>query len=166
MPISNADRQQIRRNGPELRRVDAVPTSEDYDLSPPVEKEPVFSSRFNVDNQQAIPVFERATASAKSISQGISTSIMIYGRHRGRKSVILTAPVTITTLSGSTSPNGFQFSDDRAVVEANAGFQLNPGDSFEWSSEAEIWVAPLPGKTSGYVQACEFFSAFGGPAGA
>ena len=54
----------------------------------------------------------------------------------------------------------------RAVVEANAGFQLNPGDSFEWSSEAEIWVAPLPGKTSGYVQACEFFSAFGGPAGA
>lgn len=95
-----------------------------------------------------------------------ATPFTLLGRHRGRKSVVLSAPVTITVAGTATTPNGFQWSHDRNLLDTGAGFQMNPGDSAQIDSEAEVWVGPLPGKTTGYVQFLELFNVLGGPAGA
>lgn len=166
----NEDRSQKVRNADEVRRVDNVPTSVDgvdETLFEETNRAPRASSHFATNNQEAVPVYERATSAFSVVSQAIGVgSIMLLGRHKGRKYVTLSAPVTITTTSGSTSPNGFQWAHDRNLIDTGSGFQLNPGDSAQIDSEAEIFVGPLPGKTTGYVQAVELFNVLGGPGSA
>ena len=139
----NEDRAQKVRNADEVRRVDNVPTSVDgvdETLFEETNRAPRASSHFATNNQEAVPVYERATSAFSVVSQAIS--------------------------SGSTSPNGFQWAHDRNLIDTGSGFQLNPGDSAQIDSEAEIFVGPLPGKTTGYVQAVELFNVLGGPGSA
>jgi hypothetical protein len=164
---SNADHAQHLREGHELRYVDNVPTSHhgaEQSLFEELERTPAKSSHFNTDNKEAVPVYERATTSFSTTSQAIgANSQMLLGRHKGRKYVVLSAPVTITTLAGATTPKGFQWANDPNLIDTNSGFQLNPGDSVEIDSEAEIFVGPLPGNTTGYVQAVELYNTKAGP---
>lgn len=164
---SQEDLEEQARHAQALRYVDALTSDPDPDLGGDHGRTPVPSAKFNVDNEQAVPVYERASSSFSTVSMAIGASTFsLIGRHRGRKTIVLSAPVTINTLAGPTTPNGFQWSHDRNQVDAGAGFQLNPGDSAQIDSEAEVWVGPLPGKTSGYVQLLEIFNVLGGPAGA
>lgn len=155
----------IRHEVP-LRYADAISDADDYRVGDDEHHTPVPSAKFNVDNDQAVPVYERATSSYSEGSMAIGAgSFALLGRHRGRKSVVLSAPVTITVAGTATTPAGFQWSHDRNKIDTGSGFQMNPGDSAQIDSEAEVWVGPLPGKTTGYVQFLELFNVLGGPAG-
>ena len=83
----------------------------------------------------------------------------VVGHRKGRRAITLSCPAT--TVAGT--PLGFQVSDQRAYLDVNAGFQVNPGDSIRIESEAEVWIAPLSGQTSGYCQYVETFDAPSGP---
>jgi hypothetical protein len=164
--LSNYDLAEHDEHDEPLRYVDSIPTDPDFTVHvADNDREPVKSSRFNADNAEAVPVFERATTSFIAGSMAIgATPFPLLGRHRGRKSVALSAPVTITVAGTATTPKGFQWSHDRSMIDAGVGFQLNPGDSAQIDSEAEIWVGPLPGNTTGFVQYLETFNTLGGPA--
>lgn len=163
MTISESDFAHERREAEPARYVDAVPTDPDWSLTD-TDHEAVKSSRFDTDNATAVPVWERASTSFAASSQAIGTgTTKLVGRHKGRKSVVLSVPVTITTSAGTSSPKGIQFAHDPNLVDTNAGFQLNPGDSVQIDSEAEVFVGVLPGNTVGYVQYLEIFNVSGGP---
>jgi len=163
---SNEQLAHHQREDHELRYVDEVPTSVEHILGEDDAREPRRSTRFNTTNEQAVPVYERATNSFSAYSQAIgAAAIMLLGRHKGRKYVTLSVPTTITSITGATStPNGIQRSHDRNLIDQAAGFQLNPGDSVEIDSESEVWVGPLPTKTTGLMQVLEVYHANGGPA--
>jgi hypothetical protein len=84
---------------------------------------------------------------------------MLLGRRVGRKYVVLSCP---TTYNGASNTTGFQVSDTRAYVDANAGYQVNPGDSIEIDTEAPVWVGVLNGNSTGVVQWSEVFNPAGG----
>jgi hypothetical protein len=148
----------------EMRYVDAVPTEETFVVGDTAH-EPTTSSRFNVTNEQAVPVTERATSSysAKNFTIG-ADPVMMIGRRRGRRTIAISCPGTVTKAGTGTTPKGFMFSFGRNDLDTGIGFQVNPGDSVTIDSEAEIWVAPLPGNTTGVVQYLETFDALAGPA--
>lgn len=109
--------------------------------------------------KDAVPVNERASESHNTRAYSINATSMLVGRRAGRKYVVLSVP---TTFNGSTNANGVQVSDTRAYIDANAGYQLNPGDSLEIDSEAPVWVGVLSGNTTGVIQWCECFDPQGG----
>ena len=90
--------------------------------------------------KDAVPVNERASESHNTRAFSINATSMLVGRRAGRKYVVLSVP---TTFNGATNANGVQVSDTRAYIDANAGYQLNPGDSLEIDSEAPVWVGVL-----------------------
>ena len=119
---------------------------------------------FQTDSLEAVPVVSRAAESGNIRAAGFVAPYKIVGHRRGRRSVTLSCPTTVTSAVGVTStPLGFQVSDDRSYLDVNAGFQVNPGDSFTFECESEVWVAPLPANTSGYCQYVETFDAPSGP---
>ena len=137
-----------------LRYVDEVPTGESPLLAE-VTHQPVVSSRFNTDNEQAIPVWERSSEGHRTVSVTVSETTQLVGRRRGRKYVALSVPTSVTRGGVATTPNGVQVSHDRNSIDVGIGYQLNPGDSLEIDSEAPVYVGPLPGLTSGVVQYSE-----------
>ena len=110
-------------------------------------------------HDQAVPVYERAAETHSTRGLSINSTSMLLGRRVGRKYVVLSCP---TTYNGSTNANGFQVSDTRSYVDANAGYQVNPGDSIEIDTEAPVWVGVLSGNTTGVVQWSEVFNPAGG----
>ena len=119
---------------------------------------------FQTDSLSAVPVTERAAESGNIRAVGFVEPYKIVGHRRGRRSVTLSCPTTVTAIGGGTStPKGFQVSDDRSTLDVGAGFQVNPGDSLRYEAESEVWVAPLPGNTAGYCQYVETFDAPSGP---
>ena len=148
----------------EMRYVDEVPTDETQ-LVGDTAHEPTTSSRFNVTNEQAVPVTERATSSYSAKQFTVSaTPMMMIGRRRGRRLIALSCPGTVTTGGVGATPKGFAFSFSRNDLDAGIGFQVNPGDAVTLESEAEIWVAALPGNTTGVVQYIDVFDSLAGPA--
>jgi hypothetical protein len=119
---------------------------------------------FQTDALSAVPVTSRSAESFNGRAVSFTIPYRVVGHRRGRRAITLSCPSTVTSSTGSTStPAGFQWSDDRSFVEANVGFQVNPGDSVRIESEAEIWVAPLPTAASGYCQYVETFDSPSGP---
>jgi hypothetical protein len=122
----------------------------------PLEGVPAF---FQTDSLSAVPTVSR---SAESHNVRASTCVVpskVVGHRKGRRSITLSCPAT--TVAGT--PLGFQVSDQQAFLDVNVGFQVNPGDSIRIESEAEVWIAPLSGQTSGYCQYVETFDAPSGP---
>ena len=116
---------------------------------------PATASARLTPHDQAVPVFERAALSHSTRAVSVSSTSMLLGRRPGRKYVVLSCP---TTYNGATNANGFQVSDTRAYIDANAGYQVNPGDSIEIDSEAPVWVGLLGTNTTGVVQWSEVFN--------
>jgi len=115
------------------------------------------------ENRQAVPVFERSGSGwRRGIAKPTGTQSLV-GITRGRKYVVVTVPVTVTVGGEPSTPEGVQVAEDRTYLDTDVGFQLNPGDSMELDTEAQVWVAPLPGNDSGYVQFLEVFNPEPGP---
>jgi hypothetical protein len=114
---------------------------------------------FQTENLSAVPVTQRAAESHNVRSATCVQPSKVVGHRKGRRAITLSCPAT--TVAGT--PLGFQVSDRQAFLDVNVGFQLNPGDSLRIESEAEVWIAPLPGQTSGYCQYVETFDAPSGP---
>lgn len=147
-----------------MRYVDEVPADETQLFVETGHHAPA-SSYFDTVNEQAIPVYERAATSFSAQTFTVnSTAQMLVGRRRGRKHVALSCPGTVTAAGVGSTPKGFMFSADRNNLDAGIGFQVNPGDSVTIDSEDAIWVAALPGNTTGVVQYLEVFNALAGPA--
>jgi hypothetical protein len=148
-----------------LRYVDEIPTSDTSILGEETGHSSVVSSRFNTQNEQPIPTSERATNAHNTVRVTLQAdAFQLLGRRRGRRYVVLSCPATITTGGVGATPLGFQVSHDRNNVTVGIGYQVNPGDSLEIDSEAEVYVGPLPGNTTGTVQYSEAYTALGGPA--
>jgi hypothetical protein len=149
-----------------MRYVDEVPTTDGPLFEDRDDRVKILSSRFDVVNEEAIPVYERASSafSAKQFTVS-ATPVQMVGRRRGRKYVALSCPGTVTTSGvGPTTPKGFAWSHERSDLDVGIGFQMNPGDAVEIDSEAEIYVAALPGNTTGVVQYLEVYNVLAGPA--
>jgi hypothetical protein len=114
---------------------------------------------FQTDSLAAVPVTQRAAESHNVRAASCVVPSKVVGHRKGRRAITLSCPAT--TVAGT--PLGFQVSDQRAYLDVNAGFQVNPGDSIRIESEAEVWIAPLSGQTSGYCQYVETFDAPSGP---
>jgi hypothetical protein len=114
---------------------------------------------FQTDSLAAVPVTQRAAESHNVRAASCVVPSKVVGHRKGRRAITLSCPAT--TVAGT--PLGFQVSDQRAYLDVNVGFQVNPGDSIRIESEAEVWIAPLPGQTSGYCQYVETFDAPSGP---
>ena len=122
---------------------------------------------FQTDNLEAVPTVSRSAESMNVRAAGFVAPYKLAGHRKGRRSITISCP-QITTAAGvgapvATVPLGFQVSDDRTFLDVSVGFQINPGDSLRIEAEAEVWVAPLPGNTSGYCQYVETFDAPSGP---
>lgn len=120
---------------------------------------------FSTDHAAAVPVYERAatghTTHAKILG---ATPEMLFGVRAGRKYAVLSCPNTYTPVGGAAyTPKGFMVAEGREILDTGLGYQVNPGDSVEIDSEDTIWVAPLPGNTTGLVQYVETFNPRGGP---
>lgn len=122
---------------------------------------------FQTEPLAAVPVAQRSADSSQVRAVGFTTPHKIAGSRRGRRSITLSCPTTVTSSTGATStPLGFQVSDDRSFLEVGGygvGFQVNPGDSLRIESEGVVWVAPLPTAASGY---CQYVETFDSPSGA
>jgi hypothetical protein len=119
---------------------------------------------FQTNSLEAVPVVSRSAESFNIRAAGFVAPYKIVGHRKGRRSVTLSCPTTVTSAAGATStPLGFMVSDDRTFLDVFVGLQVNPGDSVKIESEAEVWVAPLPTATSGYCQYVETFDAPSGP---
>jgi hypothetical protein len=131
--------------------------------NPPTDGIPLFQT----EPLAAVPVSQRASDSFDARSIGFIEPTKVAGRRRGRRSITLSCPATVTSSTGATStPLGFQWSNDRTLVELGGygvGFQINPGDSATIESEAEVWVAPLPRNASGLCQYVECYDSPSGP---
>ncbi len=139
-----------------MRYVDEVPTDENPLLGLETLHQSVVSSRFDTANEQAIPVWERSSEDHQTNAVHLGAgSFQLVGRRRGRKYVVLAVPSTLTAGGVGSTPLGCQVSHDRNNVDVGLGYQLNPGDSLEIDSEAPVYVGPLPGNTTGYVQYSE-----------
>jgi len=163
----NSQARDTYEHEPPIRYTDDVPTSPDPSIGSEVDHTPVKSSRFNADNAQAVPVFERATTSFTYQTVRINQTGVLVGRRRGRKYVAISCPVAWVDPGGVLrTPVGFQVSNDRNNIDTGVGGQLNPGESVEIASEAEIYVGPLPAFSSGFivVSYVECFNVLGGPA--
>lgn len=128
---------------------------------------PKVEAKFSVESHEAVPTFERAATShnTRNLLVGVGATALVL-RRVGRKYIVLSCPTTFTNYAGVTStPLGFQVTDDRAVIETGQGYQVNPGDSIEIDTEGPVFVGPLPGNTSAYVQYSEAYSVPGGPVG-
>lgn len=155
----------MEKNDYDVRYLDEVPTDEMSVIGHEIRHEPVASSRFNTQNEQPIPTAERATNAHNTVRVTLQAdAFQLLGRRRGRRYVVLSCPATITTGGVAATPLGFQVSHDRNNVTVGIGYQVNPGDSLEVDSEAEVYVGPLPGNTTGTVQYSEAYTALGGPA--
>ena len=119
---------------------------------------------FQTDSLAAVPVVSRSAESGNLRSAGFVGAYKIIGHRKGRRCATLSCPTTVTSAAGvASTPLGFMASDDRTFLDVNAAFQINPGDSMRWESEAELWVAPLPTGASGYCQYVETFDSPSGP---
>lgn len=128
---------------------------------------PRVEPKFNTQLHEAVPTFERAATShnTRLLLVGVGSTPLVL-RRAGRKYLVVSCPTTFTNFAGLTStPLGFQVADDRAVIEAGQGYQVNPGDSLEIDTEGPVFVGPLPTQTSGFVQYSEVYSVPGGPVG-
>ena len=114
---------------------------------------------FQTENLSAVPVVQRSAESHNVRAASCVEPTKIVGHRKGRRAITLSCPAT--TVAGT--PLGFQVSDQRAYLDVGTGFQVNPGDSLRVESEAEVWIAPLPGNSSGYCQYVETFDAPSGP---
>lgn len=148
-----------------MRYVDEVPTHDGPMFEDRDDRVKILSSRFDVVNEQAIPVYERASSafSAKQFTVS-STPVQMIGRRRGRKYLALSCPGTVTVGGVGSTPKGFAWSHERSDLDVGIGFQMNPGDSVEIDSEGEVYVAALPGNTTGTVQYLECYNVLAGPA--
>ena len=148
-----------------MRYVDEVPTHDGPMFEDRDDRVKILSSRFDVVNEQAVPVYERASSAFSAQQFTVSaTPVQMIGRRRGRKYVALSCPSTITAGGVGSTPKGFAWSHERSNLDVGIGFQINPGDSVEIDSEAEVYVAALPGNTSGVVQYLECYNVLAGPA--
>ena len=122
---------------------------------------------FQTTALEAVPVAQRAAESDNIRTASFIEPYKLVGHRRGRRSVTISCPTSKTSIGVDgpvvVTPGGFQVSDDRSYLEINMGFQVNPGDSLRIASEAEVWVAPLPGASSGYCQYVETYDAPSGP---
>ena len=119
---------------------------------------------FQTDSLEGVPVVQRAAESMGVRAVGFVEPYKLVGHRPGRRAITLSCPTTVTAIGGGTStPLGFQVSDQRAFLDVSAGFQVNVGDSLRIEAECEVWVAPLPNNTSGYCQYVETFDAASGP---
>lgn len=147
-----------------LRYVDSIPTTDTSVFGEETDHQAVTSSRFNTRNEQPIPTSERPTNAHRTLSVTLGAgSQPLLGRSRGRKYVVISCPTTFTKAGVTSTPLGFQVSHDRNSIDVGIGYQINPGDSLEIDSEAEIYVGPLPGNSTGLVQYSEGFDSLGGP---
>ncbi len=153
--------------GDSLRYADPVSTSPDaMEVFGNVDHHPSRSSAFDTSNVEAVPVYERASNSflAYAVTLGANPQ-RVVGRHLGRRYVTLSVPTTYTYPGlAAATPLGVVVGGGPNSVVTN-GYQLNPGDSIEIDSEAEVWAAPISGNSSGLVQVLEVFHSLGGPAG-
>jgi hypothetical protein len=126
---------------------------------------------WKTDNADATPTFERASHdfSANVIipnTQGTGTGWAVAcGRTKGRKSVTLSVP---TTLSTGATPLGVVWGATEDAVQQPAGTAmpvLNPGDSITINTEAQIFVGVIPGNATGAVQVVEEINPPGGALG-
>ena len=150
-----------------MRYVDEVPTTTDpffadHDRD---DKQKILSSFYDTANEQAIPTIQRAASSysAKQFTAS-ATATQMVGRRRGRRFIALSCPGTVTAGGVGSTPKGFAWSYERSDLDVGIGFQVNPGDSVTVESEAEIYVAALPGNTTGLVQYVEVYDTLAGPA--
>lgn len=156
----------LHRDEADMRYLDEVPGEEETPIFDELkDRAKIVSSRFDTVNEQAVPVFERA-ASSFTVKQFTVTNEAqaLVGRRRGRKYVALSCPGTVTVGGVGSTPKGFAFSHTRSDLDVGIGFQMNPGDSVEIDSEAEVYVAALPGNTTGTVQYLECYNVLAGPA--
>ena len=114
---------------------------------------------FQTDTLSAVPIVSRSAESHNVRVAACVEPTKVVGHRKGRRAITLSCPTT--TVAGT--PLGFQVSDQRTYLDIGVGFQVNPGDSLKIESEAEVWIAPLPGQTSGYCQYVETFDAPSGP---
>lgn len=150
-------------NDADLKFVGEVPTDETPIVGETTHE--AASSVFDTINEQAIPVVQRAASSFLARQFTVSGDpAALVGRRRGRRYVALSCPGTVTVGGVGSTPKGFSWSHNRNDLTVGIGFQVNPGDSVTIDSEADVWVAALPGNTTGTVQYIEVFDVLAGPA--
>lgn len=124
---------------------------------------------FQVESLAGVPVVQRAAESFLCQGKSCVEPTKIVGHRKGRRSVTISVPTTVTAIGGGTStPLGVQVSDQKSYLDVGTGFNLNPGDSLKIESEAEVWIAPLGygaggANANGYCQYVETFDAPSGP---
>jgi hypothetical protein len=127
-----------------------VPTEKAAPAQPRTGRRP-----YDVENWQAIPVYQRASAQADVrtivVNQGTNGgTALACGRQKGRIRVSLAVPSKLP--DGTTVPNGVTFAFDEGSVQQGGNGSpgvLNLGDSVTIETEAPIWLGLIGANTTG-----------------
>jgi hypothetical protein len=124
---------------------------------------------WDVDNVDATAVFERSahdfTARVVVVDINNGGTAVACNRVKGRKAVTLSVPALLST---GAAPLGVLYGPTEDAVQQPASVPmnvLNVGDSITIATEAQIWVAPIPGNATGAVQVIEELNPTGGALG-
>jgi hypothetical protein len=123
---------------------------------------------WQIDNSAALSVFQRlADAGDNGLLQVTATiqTLRVVGRTPGRTSLDLWVPSEVPSAGGMiTTPAGVLWGyDEGELQQTSAGFgsiggvPMGVGDSVRITNEAGVWIATLPGASSGW---CAFNHSF------
>jgi hypothetical protein len=115
-------------------------------------------SPWNVDNEDAFPVNQRAASewSANQYTLG-TTPIQLAGTRKGCVSTKIWVP--------STASHGCVISPTEGDITQGAGITLSPGDSVELFTEAAVWGGVIVGQTTGTAYVIRLYNPPGGGLG-
>jgi hypothetical protein len=110
---------------------------------------------WTVPNEDALPVFERASKSwsGNTINLSTTNAFQLVGRVKGRKAITIWVPAAAT--------HGVILAPTEGEAQEANGVTLNPGDSVTLDTEAPVYICPISGQTTG---TCNYVTTFN-PAG-
>jgi hypothetical protein len=114
---------------------------------------------FSTDNDEALATFTRASSDWSArivvVDANAAGTAIVAGRRKGRTAVVLSVP---TTLGTGATPLGVIVGPTEDDVLSYLGYVLNVGDSLTLETEGPVYAGLISGKTTGAVQAVEFFN--------
>ena len=120
------------------------------------------------DNEEALGVYQRAAYAWQPglvVVDLTNQPYTVVPRQKGRVNCSLWVPTSVI-IDGTltTTPNGVMIGSDPSEALASNCI-LNVGDSLDLPTEGSIYVAVIPGETSGYVQFVTLVNPIGGELG-